>query len=67
MKRKQSAQNWGVTTVPYSELAMWARIAGKKGRIIKIEGNLATVEVEGKEFTALPCELIDIEDRGGET
>lgn len=53
--------------MPYSELAMWARIAGKKGRIIKIEGNLATVEVEGKEFTALPCELIDIEDRGGET
>jgi hypothetical protein len=51
------------TTIPHSELAMHAGIAGKTGRIVSKKGHSVRVEVEGKTYEGLIVELVGHEER----
>jgi len=50
-------------SVPYSELALHLRIAGKRCKIAKRTENWTIIELDGKEYEGLVSELIDIKDR----
>ena len=47
-------------TIPYSELALHYKIAGKKGRVVSRKGRFVTVEVEGRHYEGLLGELIGV-------
>jgi hypothetical protein len=51
------------TTIPHSELALHAGIAGKTGRIVSKKGRSVTVEVEGKTYEGRIGELVGHEER----
>ena len=51
------------TMIPYSELALHLGIAGKRGKITRIMGNWAVVELDGRCYEGLVSELVDVKDR----
>lgn len=50
-------------TVPYSELAIHLKIAGKKAKIVRKDGNWIVVEIDGQLYEGLVSELVDFESR----
>jgi len=50
------------TIIPHSELALHLGIARKMGRVTKVIGNWAIVELNGKKYEGLSSEPINIGD-----